>query len=96
MRAGERGILVDEVTGCVVLGLACCIFLNTKFKKYVSRSSAWINVMGQLKQIQGIWGGDPLCCGQRRWFSGRAVADQTPGLCLPVFLLYKSRSSRVS
>lgn len=70
-RAGEKGRPVDAVPGCVLLGLAHCVFVSPKFKKYVLRRSPWVDGMGQLRGIQGMRGGDPLCPGRGRGFRAR-------------------------
>lgn len=87
MRAGEKGILALEVTVCVLFGLARCVFLNTKFKKYVLRLSPWASGVGQLKQI-GRLGKGPVVLWPKEWFPSWAVAVQMP-TCLSVVQIEK-------
>lgn len=90
MRAGEKGILALEVTVCVLLGLARCIFLNTKFKKVYVEAVSVGQWSGTVETNPGIWGRDPSCCGQRSGFQAGLLLSRRP----PVCLLYKSRSAQ--
>lgn len=81
MRAGEKGVLVDEVTGCVLLGLARCVFLNTKFKKVCVEAVSMGHWNGTVETNPGHLGRRPVVLWPK---GGRFQAGQllpgTPGL----------------